>query len=73
MLESDQLRIRNNVAEGFRGLLNFIQGHAEQSYSEIDRTITVASEVWTAGEGDLATSLLLDALIRLYQKKLSPQ
>lgn len=73
MLESDQLRIRNNVAEGFRGLLNFMQGHAEQSYPEIDRTITVASEVWTVGEGDLATALLLDALIRLYRKELFPQ
>jgi hypothetical protein len=73
MLESDQLRIRNNVALGFRGILSLTQGAAEQSYPEIDRKITVASEVWSAGHGDLATSLLLDALIRLYEKKLFPQ
>ena len=73
MLESDQLRIRNNVAGGFRGLLRLIQGSAEQSYPEIDRKITVASEVWAAGHGDLAISLLLDALGKLYEKILFPQ
>jgi len=70
MLESDQLRIRNNVAEGFRGLLSLIQSSADQSSPEIDRKIAVASEVWAAGDCDLATSLLLDALIKLYQTKL---
>ena len=73
MLESDQLRIRNNVAGGFRSLLRLIQRPAEQSYPEIDRKITVASEVWAAGHCDLATSLLLDALIKLYERQLFPQ
>jgi hypothetical protein len=73
MLESNQLPIRNNVALGFRCLLSLTQGAAEQSYPEINRKMTVASEVWSAGHGDLATSLLLDALIRRYEKKLLPQ
>jgi hypothetical protein len=73
MLESDQLRIQNNITGGFRGLLSLIQGSVERSYPEIDRKITVASEVWTAGHGDLATSLLLDALIKLYEERLFPQ
>jgi hypothetical protein len=72
MLESDQLRIRNNVAVGFRGLISLIQGSAEQSETEIGDKITLASEVWAAGHGDVATSLLLDALIKLYEEKLLP-
>lgn len=70
MLESDRLRIRDNVEAGFRGILSLIQLSARQSRPEVEGKITVASEVWQADQGDLATSLLLDALIKLYEEKL---
>ena len=70
MLESDQLR--ENVRAGFRGLLGLIQRSGKQSRPDIEGKITVASETWRAGHADLAISLLLDALIKIYEEKLSP-
>jgi hypothetical protein len=70
MLESDQLR--ENVHGGFRGLLALIQRSGKQLSPDIEGKITVAYETWRAGHADLATSLLLDAFIKMYQEKLSP-
>jgi hypothetical protein len=70
MLESDPLR--ENVHAGFRSLLELIEGSVEQSRLDIEGKITVASETWHAGHTDLAISLLLDALIKMYVEKLSP-
>ena len=69
MLEPDRVRIRNNVEAGFRGILSLIELSARQSRPEVEGKITVASEAWQAGQGDLATSLLLDALIKVYEEK----
>ena len=69
MLESDQLR--ENIRAGFRGLLGLIQLSSEQSCPDIEGKIIIASKTWQAGHADLATSLLLDAFIKLYEEKLS--
>ena len=69
MLESDQLR--QNISGQFPGLLALIQRSGEQSRPDIEGKITVASETWRAGHADLATSLLLDAFIKMYEEKLS--
>lgn len=70
MLESDQLR--ENIRAGFRSLLGLIQRSSGQSRPDVEGKITVASETWQAGHADLATSLLLDAFIKLYEENLSP-
>jgi hypothetical protein len=73
VLESDRLRIRDNVRGGFRGLVSFIQACGERSRPDIEGKITVASDAWEEGHGDLATSLLLDALIKLSEQELFPR
>ena len=70
MLESDQLR--ENVHAGYRGLLGLIQRSRDQLRPDIEGKITVAFETWRAGHADLATSLLLDAFIKMYEENLSP-
>lgn len=72
MLESDQIRLRENVQAGFRGLFGIIQRSGDQLRPDIEGKITVASETWRAGHADLAISLLLDAFIKMYEEKLPP-
>jgi hypothetical protein len=67
------VNIRDNVEAGFRAIEERIQSSSIPLSPEIGRTIRAASEVWLAGNCDLATSLLLDALIRMYDDRRNRQ
>ena len=62
---SDEQRIRNNVAGGFRGILDQITASPLPPRPDVEGKIQVAFEAWQMGESNLAISLLLDALIKL--------
>jgi len=63
---SDEQRIRNNVDDGFRAILDQIAASRLPPRKDVEGKIQVAFEVWQVGQCDLAISLLLDALIRHY-------
>jgi hypothetical protein len=65
------MNIRENVEAGFRGIEERIQSSSIPLGAEIESAIRAASEAWLAGNCDLATSLLLDALIRMYDDRSS--
>ena len=63
------MNIRENVEAGFHGIEGRIQNSSIPLSPEIESAIRAASEAWIAGNCDLATSLLLDALIRMYDDR----
>jgi hypothetical protein len=63
------VNIRENVVGGFRGIEERIQSSSIPLSPDIERHIRAASEVWVAGNCDLAMSLLLDVLIRMYDDR----
>jgi hypothetical protein len=63
------MNIRENVRAGFRAIEDRIQSSSIPLSPEIESAIRAASEVWLAGNCDLATSLLLDVLIRMYDDR----
>jgi hypothetical protein len=63
------VNIRDNVEAGFRAIEERIQSSSIPLSPEIERHIRAAFEVWLAGNCDLATSLLLDVLIRMYDDR----
>ena len=63
MDQSDEQRIRNNVAGGFRGILDQIAASPLPPREDVEGKIQVAFEVWQIGQYNLAISLLLDAMI----------
>jgi hypothetical protein len=67
------MNIRENVEAGFRAMEERIQSSSIPLRADIESAIRAASEVWLAGNCDLATSLLLDALIRMYDDRRSGQ
>ena len=69
MDQSDEQRIRNNVAGGFRAILDQIAASPLPPREYVEGKIQVAFEVWQAGEYDLAISLLLDAMIKLREAR----
>jgi hypothetical protein len=60
----DVQRIRNNVDDGFRAILDHIAGSLLPPRKDVEGKIQVAFEVWRVGRSDLAISLLLDAMIK---------
>jgi hypothetical protein len=54
------MNIRENVEAGFRAIEERIQSSSIPLSAEIESAIRAASEVWLAGNCDLATSLLLE-------------
>ena len=63
MDQSGEQRIRNNVACGFRGVLDRIAASPLPPRPKMEGKIQIAFEVWQTGECNLAISLLLDAMI----------
>jgi hypothetical protein len=67
------MNIRENVEAGFRAIEKRIQSSSVPLSADIESAIRAASEVWLAGNCDLATSLLVDALIRMYDDRRNRQ
>jgi len=62
--------IRKNVEGGFQGIISHF-ATSNGSDSETTAKINVAFECWKSRKHDLAVSLLLDALIELYEERAS--
>ncbi len=65
MDQSDEQRIRNNVATGFRAILANAAASPLTARPDVEGKIGVAFEAWQVGQCNLAISLLLDAMIKL--------
>jgi hypothetical protein len=70
--QSDERRIRNNVADGFRGLLDQIAASSLPPRPDVEGKIQVAFKVRQTGECNLAISPLLDATIKLREGRQVP-
>ena len=66
---SDDQRIQKNVREQFRSLVERMQS-AGPPRPEVEEKIHVAFATWKKGENAITTSLLLDALIKLYEERI---
>jgi hypothetical protein len=62
--QADAQRIRNNVATGFRAILDQIAASPVPPRKDVEGKIQVAFEAWQVGQCNLAISLLLDAIIK---------
>ena len=66
---SDDQRIQKNVRDGFRSLVERMQS-AVPPRPDVEEKIHAAFATWKKGEKALTTSLLLDALIKLYEERI---
>jgi len=62
--QSDEQRNRNNVASGFRAILDQSAGSPSPPHADVEGKVQMSFETWQAGQYDLAISLLLDAMIK---------
>jgi hypothetical protein len=66
---SDDQRIQKNVRDGFGSLVERMQS-AVPPRPDVEEKIHAAFATWKKGEKALTTSLLLDALIKLYEERI---
>ena len=73
--ERDESLIDGNVTRGFDGLIELLRsassGRGAEIQAELLANVEIAFETWRLGKRTLTVSLLLDALIKLSQPRLS--
>lgn len=66
-------KIRENVAVGFLAMLDRIDRHPGMLREDTRHAVNAAYETWRAGQCDLAISVLIDILIRLFDDRINRQ